>query len=354
MTRLDPKVRWWTATSRSLSRFAPARRHHARRPLILECLEDRTVLSTIAVAVNTIADDTNGPVSGQTTLRDAITQADADTANQYVVTFSVTGTIDLTSPLPALSNNIDLKGPGASDLTVQRDPGAAAFSVFTVDSDTTVTLSGMTITGGNANGNGGGIDNSGTLTVSGTTFAGNSASAGGGIANELGATATISDSTFNGNSASSGGGIDNGGTATVINSTIINNSATTGGGLYNWGDGVEGGNATLTNCTVSGNSSQDAGGGIADNVGSISLTLNNTIVAGNTNSGSSDNDIYGQVQPTSAFNLIGDGSGISNLGGLEGPAQSNLIGTTTDPLNPLLSATGRLRRADPDHGPATW
>src|SRR5208337_2619199 len=72
------------------------------------------------LVVNTLADDPSGPTPGYTTLRDAITQADFDTANAYVITFSVTGTIDLTSPLPDLDNNIDLDGPGASDLTVQR------------------------------------------------------------------------------------------------------------------------------------------------------------------------------------------------------------------------------------------
>ena len=45
MSRFEPKVRWWSATTRSLSRFAPARRPHARRRLRLECLEDRTLLS---------------------------------------------------------------------------------------------------------------------------------------------------------------------------------------------------------------------------------------------------------------------------------------------------------------------
>ena len=60
------------------------------------------------------------------------------------------------------------------------------------------------------------------------------------------------------------------------------------------------------------------------------------MVAGNTSTGTSDNDIYGQVQSSSAFNLIGDGSGISNLAALEAPALSNLIGTTADPLSPLL------------------
>src|SRR5208337_519192 len=58
------------------------------------------------------------------------------------------------------------------------------------------------------------------------------------------------------------------------------------------------------------------------------LTLDNTIVAGN-----SGPDIVGSVQPTSKNNLIGDGTGITNLTELD---PSNLVGTTADPLNPML------------------
>jgi hypothetical protein len=136
-------------------------------------------------------------------------------------------------------------------------------------------------------------------------------------------------STFTGNTAltNNGGGIANVDTLMASDNTFTGNSATNGGGI----DNESGGTATLTNCTVSGNTSQDAGGGIY-NVDS--LTLNNTIVAGNTSP--IDNDISGTVTSTSAFNLIGDGSGIFNLTDLEEPALSNLIGTTADPLNPLL------------------
>ena len=411
MSCFEPKVRWWSATTRSLSRFAPVRRPHARRRLRLECLEDRTVLSTIALSVNTLVDDPSGPTSGSTTLtlRDAITQADADLADSYVINFAsgLQGTIDLTSALPDLCNNIALNGPGASDLTVQRLSRAPDFSVFTVDSGVTVSLSGVTITGGNAgSGNGGGIDNSGTVTVSNSAFYGNSASIGGGGIFNSG-TATVTGSTFTGNyGGDGGGGIFNSGTATVTgstftgnsvsvdfyfvgggicgiygsvivtNSTFTGNSASEGGGIYGgvivtnstftgnsayggtgtglvfggYGGGISG-SGMLTNCTVSGNTCQvfaggpgvggdGGGGGISGD-----LTLKNTIVAGNTSTETtytgtetSENDIFGQVQPTSAFNLIGDGSGISNITALEAPALSNLIGTTADPLNPLLGS----------------
>ena len=196
----------------------------------------------------------------------------------------------------------------------------------------TVTISGSSFAGNSASaGNGGGLSNHGMATVNCSTFAGNSASSadGGGLSNY--GTVTVSGSTFAGNSASAGGGSVNYGTATVTGSTFAGNSADYGGGIANESDAT----ATLTNCTLSRNSSQDAGG--VANASGGSLTLNNTIVAGNSSAVTTDNDIYGQVQPTSALNLIGDGSGISNFTDLENPAMSNLVGTMVHPINPLLA-----------------
>ncbi len=508
MLRLEPMVQQWIAASRSVSQLVPARRVHPRRRPSLECLEARTVLSSITLTVNTLADDPSGPVPGLTSLRDVITQVNADTADQYVINFAVTGTIDLIDPLPALKNELSFQGPGASALTVQRDPSATPFSIFTVNTNVSVNLSGMSISGGaavsgggmyqgggvynsgtltvtdctfsnnsgflagglvnrgtatvtgsiftaNSGADGGGINNdSGTLLVTDSTFSGNTGTLAGGLVNETtvtvtgctftdnigqyngggffnGGTATVtgcdftnnsslscggifnensivvSDSTFTGNSASNGGGFssdgnatvsdstfmansassDGGGlyndgttlvvsgctftgnaaayggglgndnvplmsSATVVNSTFTGNSATNnGGGLYNDGGGgygsggyyTFGGPLLLTNCTVSGNTSQSDGGGIDNNPygapvgqGSNTLTLNNTIVAGNSCATTIDNDLFGDLQPTSGFNLIGDGSGIINLDDLEQPAANNLIGTVADPMDPML------------------
>ena len=138
-------VRSWTAISRSLSQFAPARCPHARRRLTLERLEDRTVLSTISfisLPVTSLAD------TGVGTLRAAITTADQGAAsNSYVIKFSVTlpATIDLKSALPDLANNIVIKGPGAANLAIQ---GNNTFGILTVNSGETVTICGVTIEDG--------------------------------------------------------------------------------------------------------------------------------------------------------------------------------------------------------------
>ncbi len=124
-------VKSWQAGHRTWRRD---QRDKRVRPT-LTLLEERTLLSTLNLTVTTLADDPVTPISGQTTLRDAITQANASTDSQEVISFAsvLQGTIDLTQGLPNLANNITINGPGASNLTVQRDSSAAQFSVFTVD-----------------------------------------------------------------------------------------------------------------------------------------------------------------------------------------------------------------------------
>jgi hypothetical protein len=268
------------------------------------------------LTVNTLADDPSSPIPGYTTLRDAITEADAGPLNKYVISFAVTGTIDVISSLPDLSNHIDIDGPGASNLTVQRDPYAAPFSVFTVDSGVTANFSGLTIAGGNAGSGGGilsygtttvsdstitsnsagyyggGIFSYGTLSISGSTISNNSAARGGGIRAEQG-TLSISGSTISNNSAGEGGGISNGyGTTTISDSTITSNSAGgQGGGVLNvygtttvsgstisnnsagQGGGIEnGGTTTVSDSTITSNSAGGIGGGVFNAYGTTSIS----------------------------------------------------------------------------------
>src|SRR5262249_34369547 len=135
------------------------------------------------------------------------------------------------------------------------------------------------------------------------TLSGNSASFGGGLFNT--GTLVLTGSTLSGNSASfgGGGGIDNAGTLSLTNCTLAGNSAATlfggGGGTYN----PDTGTLSLTNCTLTGNSARFGGG--LFNTGTT-VTVVNTIIAGNT--ASAQPDVDGAVT-SRGHNLIGNGNG---------------------------------------------
>ena len=271
----------------------------------------------LTVTVTTLADDPSGSIPGYTTLRDAITEANTGPTRSVEITFAVTGTIDLTSALPALDNNISIEGPGASNLTVQRDSSAPDFSVFTVDSAETVAVSGMTIAGGNAT-NGGGIANNGKLTVIGNVFTGNNASYGGGIYN-IG-TLTVIDSTFTKNgSLYAGGGIENSyndtliGTLAVTNSTFINNSSYDGAGINNLTPTTQ--TTAVTNCDFITNSAADAGGGFGNWYGTSTVT--NSTFTGNSAESYNSGGIFNDSSLTITNSTItSNGGGISEYNGV--------------------------------------
>src|ERR1041384_6946049 len=93
--------------------------------------------------------------------------------------------------------------------------------VFNINSGKTVSIVGLTLTGGSAS-NGGAVLNDGTLTIVNSTLTGNAATGdGGAIANTATATSlTLINTTISGNKANgNGGGVAVlGGTATSINS----------------------------------------------------------------------------------------------------------------------------------------
>ena len=199
----------------------------------------------------------------------------------------------------------------------------------------TLTVTNSTLSGNlAADSSGGGIYNSGTLTVTNSTLSRNSADdCGGGIYSQRGAL-TVASSTLAGNSAGdSGGGIRSySSTLTVTNSTLLGNSAAgyrgAGGAIS-----IDSGTLTVTNSTLSGNSAsgyRGSGGGICITGDSSTISLDNTIVAGD--AAPSEPDIkHGSGTLTGSYNLIGDGSGQSSLVHDE---NGNLVGTSESPIDP--------------------
>src|SRR5262249_19710970 len=90
---------------------------------------------------------------------------------------------------------------------------------------------------------------------------------------------------------------------------------------------------TLSSSTVFGNSALNGSGAGLYVDPSATAVVSDTIVAGNQVSSGATSDVSGALDSTSAFNLIGDGTGLS---GISNGLQGNQIGTDAQPINPKL------------------
>jgi hypothetical protein len=133
-------------------------------------------------------------------------------------------------------------------------------NVFAQDGSGFFTVKNLTISGGHASGNGGGIFAAGSLTVGNTAIVNNRADAAGGAIGSQG-TVTITRSTIDSNiSSGAGGGISLGPASpgvTVTDSIVSNN---VGGGIGTTGSTKQA--VTVVNSTITGNHEAGLGGGI--------------------------------------------------------------------------------------------
>src|SRR5690348_6923692 len=186
--------------------------------------------------------------TGRCTLRAAVEEAAAQPRGTTVSITLPAGTYRLTlGSLDIDGGPVTVAGAGARSVVID---ATGRFRVAEIGSGATVTLSGVTITGGRpgAGTYGGGVLNTGHLRILNSAVTANRATAGGGIAN-AGGTVTVSHSSVTGNHAPfyGGGGIQNGGirnvagTVEVIASTVAGNvSGGDGGGILNGQNGHPG------------------------------------------------------------------------------------------------------------------
>ena len=291
----------------------------------------------------------------------SLRQAIADACAGDTITFSVASPIHLTSGTLELSRAVTISGPAADQLTV--DGSGGSFRIFTIDSGAIVTISGLTISGGFVSSGtpyGGGIGNlGGSLTLANAVLSGNRAFLGGALAHVPAGGAgslTVINTTFNDNLAFAGGAIlvdfsAGTGAMTVTNSTISGNAAAQGGGgIFSAGTGTA---LTITNSTITNNNAdedQDAagtGGGLATNTGSTPVILRNTLIAGNLTAGSAAADVSGDLDPSSAFNLIGADGGLTT--GITNGVNNNHVGTLATPIDPRLGPLASNGGPAPTH-----
>jgi CSLREA domain-containing protein len=262
--------------------------------------------------VVTRADDRNQTcMVGDCSLREAVKAANAlsssDTITLDPTAFAAPQTITLVSGELDVLNNGTLTINGASKLVISGNNQRRAFRIR---SGANLTLNNLTVSNGAADG-GGGIFNTGTLAIINSTISDNySPSACGGIVNA--GTLVITRSTVSGNKANRGwgGGICNFGgfTATITNSTISGNEQTNfddvftnggGGGIHNLGM------VTITGSTITNNKSlgQFTWGGGINNESGGTVTVANTIIAGNTAAQGPD---FRNTIASQGYNLIGN------------------------------------------------
>ncbi|HEV3340936.1 MAG TPA: hypothetical protein VG125_11285, partial [Pirellulales bacterium] len=318
--------------------------------LSLEALEERFCPSTFTVT-NTLNDGSVGSLPWA--VSQANTTAGANTIkfdSSATSVFNAPQTITLGGSQLELSNKTGLEtitGP-AVGVTIS---GGGLSRVFQVDAGVTASLSGLTITDGQANAEaniiaaGGGLLNDGTTALSNCTVTGNTAQ--GGSGHQVSGGLPAGTVYIGGNSR--GGGISNYATLSLTNCTVSGNTALGGTGAdggpsdsdtgvmntgYTGGNSQGGGicnNATLTmmNCTIGGNAARGGSGGrgafgqhggnggIGGNCqgGGIyndaTLTLTNCTVSGNTAQGGTGGG--GGISPPvpfDSFSLYGGNGGI--------------------------------------------
>jgi hypothetical protein len=274
----------------------------------LETLEDRTVLSTLTVL--------NNLDSGAGSLRAEIAAARSGDTILFAPTLRHQ-TITLTSGEVAVTKNLNIEGPGANNLAIS---GNHASRVFDVSPGASLTVTGLSLINGwadgedgnDSTGGGGGaiLNQGGTLNLERDVFSANQAFPhGGAIANYPQSTFRVTDTIFVANQTvgklgsswveggaiwDSGGTIDlapgSGVTATISGCTFLCNRAVGGDG------GVSTNDLSLASGAL---------GGAIHNDGLSTLTVRNSTFIGNEAVGGNG----GRAAPDVGSYFIGFGAG---------------------------------------------
>lgn len=293
----------------------------ARRSARFERLENRELLALTvgsadfkALADSFVADETDDAAIWVTTLADSSSQTDGkislrealDYAGTKVdgktlsstIRFSLGGTIELSKTLTINNKDVTVDASDVGGVEIDRG-GKGQVLLLTnasASAQRSVSLIGLTLTGGSANPSSTGGTYKGVgvqigayfnLTATNCAIVGNvsNAALGAGIYVQ-GGRLTLIDSVVSDNSAggaaSLGGGIYvDGGDLTLTRTTVANNSAAVGGGVY-----LKGGSAFLDGALLSGNAATSgAGGGLYNFAGYLDVENASFLANSATNAG---------------------------------------------------------------------
>ncbi len=268
--------------------------------------------------VTKTADTNDGACTAQDcSLREAIIAANAAPGSTVSIpaglyALSITGTGEDSAAAGDLDITADMTITGAGrDSTIIDANGIDR--VFHITGTYTVSISGVTISGGSLTStsgvsgldHGAGINNYGGLLLSDSIVSGNSTYALGGGIFGFGST-TITNTIVSDNRAYSGGGFS-GGSLTINDSAILNNTASLGAGISNAGSRI-----TIHNSHISGNTASREGGGIY-NRGIVTIT--NSSLSDNTSLYSDAGGIYGYLSTITVANSTLSGNSAHGYGG---------------------------------------
>lgn len=315
-----------------------------------------------SLAVTKTADTNDGACDADCSLREAIAAAASGDIIEFASPlFDSAQEIQLNGQL-LINKNLTINGKGAKLLTLRQM--SAGSRIIQIQNVTTVNLSGMTITGANIGfDNGAGILASYsnfpfppglTLNFSDLNITGNSCGGGGCGISTANYNLNLSNSTVSNNSSSycCGGGGPGGiqfsgaNTFNLINSTVSgntsgNNNSTAGGGIWSIGSTLNVINSTITDNGTNGGSS-----GV--NVGNGTVTVRNSIIAGNRNNTNTP-DVTKTVSSTVISlgnNIIGNApAGIGFTNGVN----NDFVGNGASPFNPLLGTLADNGGSTPTH-----
>jgi predicted outer membrane repeat protein len=244
--------------------------------------------------------------------------------------------------LPPITSTITIQGEGFS---ISRVTGSPAFRIFAVAGGGNLTLSRVTVSGGQQSSgfnDGGGIYTAGVLTLNESTVQNNVVDSifpsGGGIYGTNASQITLTNTSVqnniadNGNAAQvfdNGGGVYSDGPLTLLNATVQNNrAAENGGGVYVTN------RLTANNSTIANNDAGESGGGLLVFGASPAITITNTTFNGNTaaefggavGTGGDNVTIFGSTFTGNTAGSTGGGGAIHNEGGTITITASNFVG----------------------------
>ncbi len=347
-----------------------------------------------SLTVEIAADESDGDYSaGDLSLREAIELANMD-ANITGIRFDgsvfngeAADVIRLNNQqLPSITDSLHIDG-GTQNVVISADrrgndrvvPGTFITDIAASDAEArtlddnvgrvleitapagdTITLTGLTITGGDVDGWGGGIiNNSADLVIINSSIAGNRATNRGGGVRTNDGSLTLTGTTVSGNfntGNSHGGGIEVGGGSLSLSSSTVSSNQTNG----HWGGGIysSSGSVAIDNSTIVQNASASSGGGI---VTFGATTFNNSIIAGNSTVSGIAPDLAGLgngMNFSGSYNLIGYGNSFASGTGNQWSTTfaSAGLGTLANNGGPtlthaLLTNSPAINAADPNYVP---